>query len=131
MNTQTEKSAREIAKIVGVKSNATVANYWKKWITRNFRTIIKVSRKITKDLLSLEEVGLSIPHYRVKLLKMTNRWRKKKMPDNENEVVILKEILKWVKFSGIKEVRAVMTSTLDTNEAYSLQLERWKKVALR
>jgi len=39
------------------------------------------------------------------------------MPDNENEsTAILKEILKWIKFSGIKEVRTVMTSTLDTEQ---------------
>jgi hypothetical protein len=39
------------------------------------------------------------------------------MPNNENEATaILKEILKWIKFSGIKEVRTVMTSTLDTEQ---------------
>jgi len=35
----------------------------------------------------------------------------------QNEMIqLLKEILKWIKFSGIKEVRTVMTSTLDTEQ---------------
>jgi hypothetical protein len=35
----------------------------------------------------------------------------------ENEQIkILKEILKWLKFSGMKEVKAVLTSELDTDQ---------------
>jgi len=34
----------------------------------------------------------------------------------DESTTILKEILKWIKFSGIKEVRTVMTSTLDTEQ---------------
>jgi len=56
-----ERGTREIAKLVGVKSNATVANYWKKWITIG---IVEPSSKYQgrfQKICSLEEVGLSIP----------------------------------------------------------------------
>jgi hypothetical protein len=33
----------------------------------------------------------------------------------ETELSVLKEILRWVKFSGMKEVKAILTSALDTD----------------
>ena len=36
--------------------------------------------------------------------------------DNESELSVLKEILKWTRFAGMKEVKAVLTSTLDTEQ---------------
>ncbi len=39
------------------------------------------------------------------------------MSDNESEQTrILREILKWVKFAGIKEVKTILLSTLDTEQ---------------
>lgn len=35
---------------------------------------------------------------------------------NSEELVTLKEILKWVRFSGMKEVKAILESTLDTDQ---------------
>ncbi len=35
---------------------------------------------------------------------------------NEEILIILKEILKWIKFTAIKEVRTVLTSVLDTEQ---------------
>lgn len=35
---------------------------------------------------------------------------------NSEEVVLLREILKWIRFSGIKEVRAVLMNALDTEQ---------------
>jgi len=55
-----ERSTREIAKIVG-KSNATIANYWKKW---SMIGIVEQSPKYLgrfQKICSLEEVGLSLP----------------------------------------------------------------------
>ena len=42
---------------------------------------------------------------------------------HENELDVLKEILKWVKFSGMKEVREILLSVLSDNQtraAYQL-----------
>lgn len=35
---------------------------------------------------------------------------------NNEEITLLREILKWIRFSGIKEVRTVMMSALDTEQ---------------
>jgi hypothetical protein len=34
----------------------------------------------------------------------------------ETELSVLKEILRWVKFSGMKEVKTILTSALDTDQ---------------
>ena len=34
----------------------------------------------------------------------------------DNEISLLKEILKWIKFSGMKEVKEALTSELDTDQ---------------
>lgn len=34
----------------------------------------------------------------------------------ETELGVLKEILRWVKFSGMKEVKTILTSALDTDQ---------------
>jgi hypothetical protein len=56
-----ERSTREIAELVGVKSNQTVSNYWKKWSSLG---IVEQSPKYQgrfQRICSLEEVGLTIP----------------------------------------------------------------------
>ncbi|MDG6934347.1 MAG: hypothetical protein JRN68_06580 [Nitrososphaerota archaeon] len=42
-----------------------------------------------------------------------------KLPQ-ETELGVLKEILRWVKFSGMKEVRGILTSTPDTGQKMSV-----------
>ena len=37
-------------------------------------------------------------------------------PDQETELSVLKEILKWVKFTGMKEVRGILTTTLNDEQ---------------
>jgi hypothetical protein len=37
-------------------------------------------------------------------------------PDRETELSVLKEILKWVKFTGMKEVRDILMTTLDDEQ---------------
>jgi hypothetical protein len=56
-----ERSTREIAGLSGVGSNATVANYWRKWSKLG---IVEPSEKRQgrfKRICSLEEVGLTVP----------------------------------------------------------------------
>jgi transposase len=56
-----ERSTREIAALLGLGSNATVANYWKKW---NRLGIVEPSEKHqgrSRRICSLGEVGLTIP----------------------------------------------------------------------
>lgn len=56
-----ERTTREIASIVGLKSNQTVANYWKKWSKLG---IVEPSQKRQgrfQHFCSLEEVGIAIP----------------------------------------------------------------------
>lgn len=56
-----KRSTREIAKLVGVKSNQTIANYWKKWGSLG---IVEPSPKHEgrfQRICSLEIVGLTIP----------------------------------------------------------------------
>ena len=38
------------------------------------------------------------------------------MSEMNEQTEILKEMLKWLKFAGLKEVRSVLTSTLDTEQ---------------
>lgn len=55
------RSSREIAKLVGVRSNQTVVNYWKKWSSLG---IVEPSPKYKgrfQRICSLEEVGLTVP----------------------------------------------------------------------
>lgn len=56
-----ERSTREIATLVGLKSNATVANYWRKW--RELGIVEPSSRYQGRfqRICSLGEVGLTIP----------------------------------------------------------------------
>jgi hypothetical protein len=56
-----ELGTREIARLSGVGSNATVANYWKKWSKLG---IVEPSEKRQgrfRRICSLEEVGLTVP----------------------------------------------------------------------
>ena len=38
------------------------------------------------------------------------------MSTEEEQIKILREILKWIKFSGIREVRSILMNILDTEE---------------
>lgn len=56
-----ERTTRDIAKIAKIGSNATVANYWKKWAVLG---IVEPSQKRQgrfQKIASLQEVGLSLP----------------------------------------------------------------------
>ena len=56
-----ERSTREVAKLVGLKSNTTVANYWRKWTELG---IVEPSSRYHgrfQRICSLGEVGLTIP----------------------------------------------------------------------
>lgn len=56
-----KRSTREIAKLVGIKSHATVTGYWKKWSKLG---IVEPSEKYSgrfRRICSLEEVGLTVP----------------------------------------------------------------------
>jgi hypothetical protein len=56
-----ERTTRDIATIVRVGSNATIASYWKKWSKLG---IVEPSQKRQgrfQRICSLEEVGLTIP----------------------------------------------------------------------
>lgn len=56
-----ERTTRDIAKLARIGSNATVANYWKKW---SMLGIVEPSKKRQgrfQKTVSLEEVGLSLP----------------------------------------------------------------------
>ena len=55
------RTTREIARIAGVKSNATIANFWKQW---NKLGIVEPSLEHKgrfQRICSLEEVGLTVP----------------------------------------------------------------------
>jgi len=55
------RGTREIARLTGLGSNATVINYWKKWSKLG---IVVPSTKIQgryQHICSLEEVGLTVP----------------------------------------------------------------------
>lgn len=55
------RGTREIAKLVGVKSNATVATYWKKWSRIGIVEQSPTFHGRYQRICSLEEVGLTIP----------------------------------------------------------------------
>ncbi|MEM3429403.1 MAG: hypothetical protein QXL25_07795 [Candidatus Bathyarchaeia archaeon] len=56
-----ERSTREIATLAGVKSNATVSNYWRKWYKLGIVEPSEEHEGRFKKICSLEEVGLTIP----------------------------------------------------------------------
>ena len=50
----------------------------------------------------------------------------------ETELDVLKEILRWVKFSGMKEVRGILTSVLDDEQERNVyQLRASPKISSR
>jgi hypothetical protein len=56
-----ERGTREIAGLSGVRSNATITNYWRKWSRLG---IVEPSEKRLgrfRRICSLEEVGLTVP----------------------------------------------------------------------
>ncbi|MGB9960289.1 MAG: hypothetical protein ACPLKQ_07210 [Candidatus Bathyarchaeales archaeon] len=56
-----ERSTREIAALVGIKSHVRVADYWKKWSKLG---IVEPSGKYPgryRRVCSLEEIGLTVP----------------------------------------------------------------------
>lgn len=55
------RGTREIARLAGIGSNSTVANYWRKWSKVG---IVEPSEKFPgryQRICSLEEVGLTVP----------------------------------------------------------------------
>ena len=59
--TDGKRSTREIATLVGVKSHATIAAYWKKWSKTG---IVQPTQRIPgryQHICSLEEVGIEVP----------------------------------------------------------------------
>ena len=58
-----KRGTRDIAKAAGLKSNATVVNYWKKW--RKLGIIEESSAYPGRyvRICSLEEVGLTVPPF--------------------------------------------------------------------
>ena len=56
-----ERSTREVAKLAGVRSNATVAAYWKKWSKLGIVEPSSKYRGRFRRICSLEEVGLAVP----------------------------------------------------------------------
>ena len=56
-----EKGTREIAKLTGVGSNATIASYWKKWSKVGIVESYPKYKGRYQRICSLEEVGLMIP----------------------------------------------------------------------
>lgn len=60
-----ERTTREVARLAGIGSHATVANYWKKWGKLG---IVEPSQKRQgrfQRICSLEEVGLTVPAMQV------------------------------------------------------------------
>jgi transposase-like protein len=56
-----ERSTREIAELSGVGSNATVANYWRKWSKLGIVEPSERHQGRFRRICSLEEVGLTVP----------------------------------------------------------------------
>jgi len=56
-----KKSTREVAELVGVKSNQTVANYWKKWSSLGIVEPSTEHQGRFQRICSLAEVGLTVP----------------------------------------------------------------------
>jgi hypothetical protein len=55
------RGTRDIAKLAGVGSNATVAAYWKKWSKLGIMEASKQYQGRYQRICSLEEVGLTVP----------------------------------------------------------------------
>ena len=56
-----KRSTREIAKLVGLKSNQTVVNYWKRWMPLGIVEPSPQHKGRFQRICSLEEVGLTVP----------------------------------------------------------------------
>jgi len=56
-----KRSTREIAKLVGVKSNQTIVNYWKKWRSLGIVEPSSKHKGRLQRICSLERVGLTVP----------------------------------------------------------------------
>jgi hypothetical protein len=56
-----ERTTREIARLAGVGSNATIASYWKKWSKIGIVEPSERRRGRYRRICSLEEVGLTVP----------------------------------------------------------------------
>ncbi|MCW4004572.1 MAG: hypothetical protein NWE95_11745 [Candidatus Bathyarchaeota archaeon] len=56
-----ERTTREIATLTDVRSNATIANYWRKWSRLGIVEPSQSRQGRFKHFCSLEEVGLTIP----------------------------------------------------------------------
>ncbi|XHH08083.1 MAG: hypothetical protein ACFCUE_10975 [Candidatus Bathyarchaeia archaeon] len=56
-----KRGTREIAKLVGVKSNATIAAYWKRWAKLGIVEESSQYQGRYVRICSLEEVGLTVP----------------------------------------------------------------------
>jgi len=56
-----ERSTREIAGLLGIGSNATVANYWKKWSKLGIVEPSEKRQGRSRRICSLEEVALTVP----------------------------------------------------------------------
>jgi len=56
-----ERTTREIARLAGVGSNATIVNYWKKWSKVGIVEPSEKRRGRYQRICSLEEVGLTVP----------------------------------------------------------------------
>lgn len=55
------RSTRDIARLIGIGSHATVAVYWKKWNELGIVEPSPIFRGRYKRICSLEEVGLTVP----------------------------------------------------------------------
>jgi len=56
-----ERTTREIARLAGVGSNATIAKYWKKWTKIGIVEPSEKRRGRYQRICSLEAVGLTVP----------------------------------------------------------------------
>lgn len=56
-----EHTTREIARLAGVGSNATVVNYWRKWSKLGIVEPSQHRQGRFQKICSLEEVGLTVP----------------------------------------------------------------------
>jgi hypothetical protein len=56
-----KRGTREIAKLAGLKSNSTVANYWKRWSKLGIVEESSQYQGRYARICSLEEVGLTVP----------------------------------------------------------------------
>ena len=56
-----ERGTREVAAVSGVGSNATVANYWRRWSRLGIMEPSERRQGRFRRICSLEEVGLTVP----------------------------------------------------------------------